>query len=157
MAVLPVRTIPDPVLRQKAKPVSRILKRHRRLASDMIETMYASGGVGLAANQVGVLERIVVVDLGNARAMALVNPEIVEAEGREVDAEGCLSVPGKWGYVERAASIRVHAQDIKGHRQTVVASGYLARVLQHEIDHLDGILFIDRTSRVVEASQEGAL
>ena len=149
MALLPIRTVPDPVLRQKARPVARVTRRHRKLIEDMRQTMYEAPGVGLAANQVGVLERIIVVDPGD-RFMALINPEIVEARGVDVDVEGCLSIPGVTGYVERAAAIRVRALDERGRPLEFEAEGYLARIIQHEVDHLDGILFIDKASRLVE-------
>ncbi|MEW6048444.1 MAG: peptide deformylase [Bacillota bacterium] len=154
MAILPIRKVPDPVLRQKARPVQRVTRRHRRLIEDMKETMYDAPGVGLAANQVGVLERVIVVDPGD-RFMALINPEILEAEGKSVDVEGCLSIPGITGYVERAQTVRVRALDERGHPVEFQAEGYLARIIQHEVDHLDGVLFTDRaTSLVQEQEQE---
>lgn len=155
MAILPIRKLPDPVLRQKARPVQRVTRRHRRLIEDMKETMYAAPGVGLAANQVGVLERIIVVDPGD-QFMALINPEIVAAEGVDVDVEGCLSIPRVTGYVERAASIRVRALDERGRPVELEAEGYLARIIQHEVDHLDGVLFIDKAARLVEEPAEEA-
>ena len=154
MAVLPIRQLGDPVLRQKARLVERITRRHRKLIEDMRETMYDAPGVGLAANQVGVLERIIVVDPGDDQFMALINPEIVASEGSEVDVEGCLSIPGVTGYVERAYRVRVAALNERGRPVTVEAEGFLARILQHEVDHLDGVLFIDRASRIVSDGQE---
>lgn len=153
MAVLPIRKLPDPVLRQKARAVRRVTRRHRQLIEDMKETMYAAPGVGLAANQVGVLERIIVVDPGDG-FMAMVNPEILHAEGVDVDVEGCLSIPGVTGYVERAAAIRVRALDERGRPFEMEATGYLARIIQHEVDHLDGVLFIDRATRLVHEPAE---
>lgn len=155
MAILPIRKLPDPVLRQKARPVQRVTRRHRRLIEDMKETMYAAPGVGLAANQVGVLERIIVVDPGD-QFLALINPEIVAAEGVDVDVEGCLSIPGVTGYVERAASIRVRGLDERGRAVELEAEGYLARIIQHEVDHLDGVLFIDKATRLVEEPADKA-
>ena len=153
MAVLPIRLIGDPVLRQKARPVERVTRRHRKLIEDMRETMYRAPGVGLAANQVGVLERIIVVDPGDHQFMALINPEIVAVEGTDVDVEGCLSIPGVTGYVERAYRVKVVGLDGRGRPVTVDAEGFLARILQHEVDHLDGILFIDRASRIVREQE----
>lgn len=112
--------------------------------------MYAAPGVGLAANQVGVLERIIVADPGDERCLVLVNPEIVASEGTDVDVEGCLSIPGVTGYVERALRIRVRGLDERGRPLELDAEGFLARIVQHEIDHLDGVLFIDRATRLVE-------
>ncbi|WP_324717671.1 peptide deformylase [Carboxydochorda subterranea] len=152
MAVLPILRIGAPVLRQKAKPVQRVTRRHRKLIEDMRETMEKAPGVGLAANQVGVLERIVVVDPGD-RFMALINPEILTSEGSDVDVEGCLSIPGVTGYVERAARIRIRALDERGRPLELDAEGYLARIIQHEVDHLDGVLFIDRASRIVQEEE----
>ncbi len=152
MALLPIRKHPDPVLRQRAKPVERITRRHRKLIEDMRQTMYEAPGVGLAANQVGVLERVIVVDPGD-RFMALINPEIVEHHGVDVDVEGCLSIPGVTGYVERAAMVRVRALDERGRPVELEAEGYLARIIQHEVDHLDGVLFIDKASRLVEETE----
>lgn len=130
--------------------MTRLTRRHRRLIEDMKETMYAAPGVGLAANQVGVLERIIVADPGDERCLVLVNPEIVASEGTDVDVEGCLSIPGVTGYVERALRIRVRGLDERGKPLELDAEGFLARIVQHEIDHLDGVLFIDRASRLVE-------
>ncbi len=148
MAVLEIRKVGDPVLREKAKPVARITKRHQKLLKDMIETMYAADGIGLAAPQVGVSERLIVVDIGEG-PLALVNPEILAASGSDVDREGCLSIPGVWGYVERFSRVTVQGLDEKGRPRRIEAEGLLARVLQHEIDHLDGILFTDKATGVV--------
>jgi len=157
VAVLPIRLIGDPVLREKARPVQRVTRRHRKLIEDMRETMYRAPGVGLAANQVGVLERIVVADPGDGAFLALINPRIVESQGSDVDVEGCLSIPGVSGYVERAWRVRVEALDERGRPTTVEAEGFLARILQHEIDHLDGILFVDRASRLVQERPDGTV
>lgn len=156
MAVLPIRLIGDPVLRHKARPVEKVTRRHRKLIEDMEETMYRAPGVGLAANQVGVLERIIVADPGEGPAVALINPRILSAQGSEVDVEGCLSIPGVTGYVERAQRVKVAGLDERGRSVVIEAEGFLARILQHEIDHLDGVLFIDRASRIVREQAEGS-
>lgn len=146
MAVLPITTVGDPVLRQRAKPVEKITKKTRRLIKDMADTLYAtSNGIGLAAPQVGVSERIIVIDIGEG-LIAMINPRIVEASGSEVDIEGCLSIPGISGYVERAARVVVEGLDERGKPVRMEAESLLARVFQHEIDHLDGILFTDKAT-----------
>jgi peptide deformylase len=148
VALLPIRTVPDPVLRTKCRPVERFDDELARLARDMVETMRAAPGVGLAANQIGSEVRLAVVDVSAGEdpdeLLVLVNPEITAAEGRELDLEGCLSIPGLTDKVERAQSIEVTAQDLAGERVELAASGYLARAIQHEVDHLDGVLFVDR-------------
>lgn len=145
MAVLEIRMEGDPILRQRAKPVERVTKRIHRLVKDMADTMYAANGIGLAAPQVGVSERVFVADIGEG-LVAVINPIIVRAAGRDVDVEGCLSMPGLRGYVERAAEIEVEGLDVKGKPVRIEAKGLLARVFQHEIDHLDGILFTDKAT-----------
>lgn len=145
MAVLTIRLEGDPVLRQRAKPVDRITKKTQRLLKDMADTMYAAQGIGLAAPQVGVLERLIVVDIGEG-LISMVNPRIISASGSDVDVEGCLSMPGLRGYVERAETVVVEGLDEKGKPLRIEASGLLARVFQHEIDHLDGILFTDKAT-----------
>ncbi len=149
MAILEICKLGEPVLRDKARPVHRITKRHQKLLKDMAETMYEADGVGLAAPQVGVSERIVVIDAGKG-LLQLVNPAIVSSEGSQTDAEGCLSIPGVSGYVTRAEKVVVEALNGEGRPIRIEGHGLLARALQHEIDHLDGILFIDRASGVSE-------
>ena len=150
MAVRPVRIYGDPVLRQKALAVPRVDDAVRELIANMRDTMKAYSGVGLAANQVGVAQRVLVVDVPleeRRRAiLALVNPEITSRSGSENGEEGCLSIPGIWEDVTRADQVQVTGLDEHGRAIEVEASGYLARALQHEIDHLDGILFVDRLS-----------
>lgn len=153
MAVLKLRYLGDPVLRAKAKPVARVTKRIAKLLKDMEETMYAADGVGLAAPQVGVSQRLIVVDVGDG-PIHLVNPVLEEGEGAEVDREGCLSIPGVFGYVERYARVVVSGLDGNGKPIRVEGSGLLARALQHEIDHLDGVLFIDKATGLVQAGEE---
>jgi len=143
MAVLAIVTYPDPILLNKAQPVSRVTRRVRRLAHDMLETMYDAPGVGLAAPQVGVRQRVVVVDVGE-NPITLVNPEITAAEGEQVGLEGCLSVPDLVGKVRRAEWVVAKGLDRRGRPITVEGEGLLARALQHEVDHLNGILFVAR-------------
>ena len=133
----------DDVLRKKAKTVEKIDERVQTLISDMIETMYQADGVGLAATQVGILKRIVVIDVGEG-VMALINPEIVSQSGEDTDYEGCLSIPRVRAQVKRPANVVVKALDRDGQEVEINGSGLLARALCHEIDHLDGILFIDK-------------
>jgi peptide deformylase len=148
MAVLPVRLYGDPALRQQASPVTEFTSTLTALIDDLIETMYDSVGIGLAAPQVGIGLRLLVLDTGEGTPRALVNPVVVEQGGREVGEEGCLSLPGIFADVERAERVVITSQDPAGVRQREEARGLLARVLQHEIDHLDGILFIDRLDKV---------
>ena len=147
MAILPIRIYPDPVLRVKCPPVEQFDAGLRKLAADMVETMHAAPGVGLAAPQVGVERRLAVVDTSvgedPSQLQILVNPEIVRREGQEADIEGCLSLPGINDKVDRPLAITVRAQDLEGKRIELAAEGYLARAICHEIDHLDGILFTD--------------
>jgi peptide deformylase len=147
MAILPIRIYPDPILRAKCRPVERFEAGLRKLAADMVETMYAAPGVGLAAPQVGAELRLAVVDVsvGEDPAMlkVLVNPEVVRREGAEADVEGCLSLPGINDKVDRPLAITVRAQDLEGRPIEFSAEGYMARAVCHEIDHLDGILFTD--------------
>lgn len=148
MARLPILEFPDPRLRTKAKPVAGVDDAVRRLIDDMFETMYAAPGIGLAATQVNVPQRILVLDVSEAhdQPLALVNPEIVARDGIEESEEGCLSVPGIYETVQRADQIRVRALDRDGKQIEFDASGLLAVCIQHEIDHLDGKLFVDYLS-----------
>lgn len=135
-------TVPDPVLRQKAVAVQKITKRVRKLIDDMAETMYEADGAGLAAPQIGVSERIIVIDVGQG-LIPLINPQIIFTEGEERDVEGCLSIPGKNGYVTRSKKVTVTGLSSQGKEKRYEAEGLLARAFQHEIDHLNGILYID--------------
>ncbi|MBE3593470.1 MAG: peptide deformylase [Candidatus Carbobacillus altaicus] len=134
---------PDPVLRKVAKPVTRITPHIHKLLDDMAETMAAANGVGLAAPQVGILKRVIVVDDGEG-IIELINPEIVEMSGEQDGPEGCLSIPGVTGDVKRAQYVRVKGLNRDGEPIEVAGEGLLSRALQHEIDHLNGVLFIDR-------------
>lgn len=144
MATLDIRTFGDPVLRQRATEVDRLTDMHHRLIEDMLETMRVAPGVGLAAPQVGVLERIFVWEVEEEHG-AVVNPEITwRSDSEEMGEEGCLSIPGLYYPVRRAEAIEVRGLDAAGDAITMKAEGFLARVCQHEIDHLDGVLFLDR-------------
>jgi len=154
LATLDIRLQGDPVLRKIAKPVKKVGPAVRSLLKDMAETMYAANGVGLAAPQVGIAKRIIVVDAGDG-LMELVNPELIRAEGQEVGVEGCLSIPGLIGEVERFAKVTVTCLDHDGRQRWIEGEGLLARVLQHEIDHLNGVLFTDKALAVHEARSEG--
>lgn len=142
MAQLKIYTEADPVLRKKAQVITKITKKLRLLAKDMLETMYHANGVGLAAPQVGVSERMVVIDVGEG-PIVLINPMITSKEGENRDVEGCLSLPGRNEYITRANQVSVVAIDLNGKKLNLTGEGLLARAFQHEIDHLDGILFID--------------
>jgi peptide deformylase len=145
MAILPIRMYPDPVLREAAPPVTKVDESVLKLISDMTETMHAAPGVGLAAPQVGVQRRVFVYRPSMEDPVgAFVNPKIVERSGEDVDEEGCLSIPGLSYPVVRAQRILVRGLDGAGEALEVEAEDYVARILQHEIDHLDGVLFIDR-------------
>lgn len=143
MPLLEIRTLGDPVLRSKTRPVEKITDKTRRLINNMVVTMKNAEGLGLAAPQVGVLQKIIVV-LVDDSLYKLVNPEIVSREGREIDEEGCLSIPGRSGPVSRAAKIVIKAQNEEGKNVKITADGLLARAFQHEVDHLHGELFIDK-------------
>jgi peptide deformylase len=149
MAVLSVRKYGDPVLRRRATEVGAITPEIRRLVADMIDTMYDEAGIGLAAPQIGVSVRLIVVSDDEARdARALVNPVIVEQGGEVTAEEGCLSIPGVFAPVTRAQWVKVEATDLEGRPVALAVRGMPARVFQHELDHLDGVLFIDRLDPV---------
>jgi peptide deformylase len=148
MAVLAVRLYGDPVLRQRAAPVSEVTPEIASWLDDMVETMHTEVGIGLAATQVGIGLRMLVVDEGRGAGRAYLNPVVVEQGGEQVGEEGCLSLPGIFADVRRAEWVVVEAMDRAGASFRRRASGLLARVLQHEMDHLDGVLFIDRLDKV---------
>ncbi|MGB7293908.1 MAG: peptide deformylase [Thermodesulfobacteriota bacterium] len=153
MALLPILTYPDPRLRSKSSSVKTINTEIKRLLDDMVETMYDAPGVGLAAPQVGVNVRAIVVDLtaqeeDSPGLIKLINPEIIFSEGQQIGEEGCLSIPGFVSLVKRQERVIVSGLNEEGEHAEIDASGLLARVLQHEIDHIEGILFIDRLSRL---------
>lgn len=151
MAVLPIVQYPNVALSSRAEPVTEFNEELQQLAADMTETMYAAPGVGLAANQVGVLKRIVVIDVSEDKSdlKVLVNPSIVEHSDTLKDyEEGCLSLKGLYEHVKRPDHVRVRAQDLDGNPVEFEAEGILAVCVQHEIDHLDGVVFIDHLSRL---------
>jgi peptide deformylase len=144
MAVLQIHTLPDPVLRQKAKRVTKIDDSVQKLIDNMIETLRADPNrAGLAAPQVGVLLRIAVIEVPEQELITLINPEIVKKEGERIVQEGCLSVPGYFGEIKRAETVKVKARDRYGKQFRIKAEGLLAQALEQEIEHLDGILYID--------------
>lgn len=147
MALRKIITIENPILRQKAKKVTRFDATLKRLVEDMFETLHTARGVGLAAPQIAVSLRVLVAEY-EERKEVLINPEIVKATGEEIGPEGCLSIPGYVGEnIRRAAKVVVKGRDVNGKEIRVRADGWFARILQHEIDHLDGMLYIDRLDR----------
>lgn len=153
MAQLDIRKAGDKVLKEQAAPVAKIDRRIKKLLEDMAQTMYAANGVGLAAPQVGASIRVIVVDAGEG-LLELVNPVVVAGEGCEVGNEGCLSIPGVYGEVERCAKVTVEGLNREGKKVVLEGEGFLARVLQHEIDHLNGVLFIERATSLYKGQQE---
>lgn len=147
MAVFKVLRIGDSVLREQAKSIDKINSSIYKLLDNLTDTMYNDKGVGLAAPQIGVSKRVVVADLGEG-ALELINPLILESSGEEIDIEGCLSIPGVFGEVPRAKRVIVKWLDRKGRELEIEAKGFPARILQHEIDHLEGILFTDKAIRL---------
>ncbi|SEH53045.1 peptide deformylase [Rhizobium tibeticum] len=153
MTIKPLIILPDPLLRQVSKPIERVDADFQRLADDMLETMYDAPGIGLAAIQIGVPRRMLVIDVSREgeekQPLVFVNPEVVaSSDERSVYEEGCLSIPDYYAEVERPATVTVKYLDRDGKEQTVEADGLLATCLQHEIDHLNGVLFIDHISRL---------
>lgn len=143
MAVVQIRTLPDPVLRQKAKRVNKIDGSIQRLIDDMIDTMRANSGVGLAAPQIGISLRIAVIEMPGEEVITLINPEVTRRKGERVLDEACLSVPGYRGEIKRSVTIKVKAQDREGKEIRLKGEQLLAQALEHETDHLNGILYID--------------
>ncbi len=164
MAILEILTYPDPRLAQVSKPVTEFGTTLQKICDDMLETMYEAPGVGLAAPQVNIHKQLVVIDieyessedeppvLSNKNPLILVNPKIISREGEQICKEGCLSVPGEYEEVVRAEKVVVEYQDVNGNPHTLEAEGYLAVAVQHELDHLDGRLFIDRLSMMKSRS-----
>jgi peptide deformylase len=164
MAILEILTYPDPRLAKKSKPVEKFDARLKKLCEDMFETMYRAPGIGLAAPQVNVLEQIIVIDIDyereeddkkeiyNKNPQIFINPKILEKAGKTLFKEGCLSVPGEYEEVERAEFVTVEYQDLQGKKHRLDTEGLLAVAIQHEMDHLDGRLFIDRLSFVKSRS-----
>ncbi len=154
MTRIPIRIIPDPVLRQKAQPVSSVDKRVAQFMDDMLESMYKGHGIGLAANQVGALDRVITVDVSEqrdgTRALLMANPEIVWSDPEETFTynEGCLSIPDQYADVTRPKRIRLTYLDRAGKKRELEAEDLLSQCIQHEIDHLNGVLFIDYLSKL---------
>jgi peptide deformylase len=153
MAIREIRKKGDEVLRKICKPVTEVNKKVQELIDDMLDTMYEADGVGLAAPQVGILKRIVVIDVGEG-PVELINPEKLEETGEQLHVEGCLSVPGIYGEVKRPEHVLVKALDRDGREQRIDATGMLAIAMCHEIDHLDGILFEDRVIRYIDVNKD---
>lgn len=153
MALRNIRLEGDEILRKISKPVKKIDEKIITLLDDMAETMYAANGVGLAAPQIGVLKKVVVVDISEDKneVIELINPEILEVEGSQINIEGCLSIPGKNGYVERPERMKLKTLDRRGNELELEVEGTLAIVFSHEIDHLNGILYTDK---VIEGYEE---
>ena len=143
MALRNIRTEGDPILRKQAREITEVNLRIKELARDMLDTMYHAEGVGLAGPQVGILRRIVVIDVGEG-PIVMINPEIVETNGSQVGPEGCLSVPDVTEEVERPNEVKAQYLDLQGKKQELVGNELLARAICHEVEHLDGILFIDK-------------
>ena len=143
MAVLKIRTLPDPVLRQKARKVNKIDGSIQKLIDDMIDTMHTNAGVGLAAPQIGVSLRVAVIELPGEKVITLINPEIVKRQGERVVQEACLSMPGYQGEIERSVTVKVKALDRQGKEFRLKGKELLAQALEHEIDHLDGTVYVD--------------
>ena len=151
MAVLPITVLGDDVLRQRAKRVSQVDGSIQRLVESMIETMRDAGGVGLAAPQVGVSLRVVIIAIPGEEVITLINPEIVKRSGERPVTEGCLSVPGYWAEVTRSVSVTVKGRDLQGHQVRIKAKDdLLAQALEHEIDHINGVLYIDHLESLDE-------
>jgi peptide deformylase len=150
MPIRPIVKYGDPVLHGRAEPVGEIDESIRTLLADMVQTMYAAPGIGLAAPQIGVSLRVIVIDLSvgedPSQLIQLVNPEILEREGEQSEEEGCLSVPGYGGTPSRPARVKVKGLDPGGHEKVYEATDLLARAFSHEMDHIDGLLFVDRLS-----------
>jgi peptide deformylase len=143
MAIRKIRTNPDPVLREKAKKVTSFDSSIQRLINDMVDTLDAASGIGLAANQIGVPLRIIVIQIPDEDTIILVNPEIIEKKGERLVVEGCLSIPGYQAEIKRANSVKIKARNREGKPFRLIARELKAQALEHEIDHLNGVLYID--------------
>ncbi|MBO7148316.1 MAG: peptide deformylase [Clostridia bacterium] len=153
MAILNIITEEDPTLRKTSRRVDEITPRIIRLLDDMRDTMHKAQGVGLAAVQVGVLRRVVLIEVEEGKTIELINPEIIEASGKQNEIEGCLSLPHKWGVTDRPMKVTVRAMDRNGEIFEMTGEGLLARAFCHEIDHLDGKLFTDNAIEMVDESE----
>ena len=162
MAAIPIRIAPDPMLRQRAKRVRNIDGSTQKLIDDMLETMHAASGVGLAASQVGIPLRVIVIGIPEEEDIALSNPEMIRRTGERVVNEGCLSIPGYVGEIKRSESVRVKGRDRNGKEIRLRARELLAQALEHELDHLNGVLYIDHLEnqdrlRKIEPEEENQL
>ncbi len=153
MAKLNIVKNGDPILRKKSRPVEVIDERVKTLAADMIETMHAANGCGLAAVQVGKLRRMVVVEVEQDKPYIMINPEIIKREGNQQEAEGCLSVPNQWGITDRPMTVTVRYTGLDGKEHKVTGTGLAARAFCHELDHLEGVLFIDNVVRMLDPDE----
>lgn len=154
MALREVRLSSDPILRKKSREITEITDRIKILLDDMVDTMNEEIGIGLAAPQVGVLRRAIVIDIGEG-PIKMINPEMLENRGSYIDIEGCLSVPGRAGTVERPEYVKIKYLDIDGNEKILEAEELMARAICHEIDHLNGILYIDKMIEEIDISEEG--
>jgi len=150
MAILNILKEGDPLLRKTSREVEEITPRIKTLIDDMVETLHRANGCGLAAPQVGILRRVVIVETEPGVIYKMINPEIIKTSGEQEEAEGCLSIPGKWGITKRPAKVTVRATGIDGRKFEVTGEGLLARAFCHELDHLDGKLFTDCTVRMLD-------
>ena len=148
MAKLKIVKVGDDILRKRCRPVEEITPKIHRLLDDMAETMRAAQGVGLAAPQVGILRRIVVIEVEEGNLIELINPKIIAYAGEQEGTEGCLSVPNKWGTVKRPMHVTVRALNRYGEEFEITGSEFLARAICHELDHLDGVLYIDKATHI---------
>ncbi|WBW49256.1 peptide deformylase [Peptoniphilus equinus] len=155
MAILKIRTDDDPMLRRTSRPVTQVDERIKELIEDMYETMYAADGVGLAAVQVGKLKRLLVIDDREGHKFHLINPELIASEGDELGVEGCLSVPRRQGQVHRFQKVKVKFMNDTMENDVLEAEDFVARIIQHEMDHLDGILYTDKAQDVVYIDDSG--
>lgn len=154
MAIRIIVKDPDPVLREKSKPVTKITPNIHKLLDDMADTMYDAEGVGLAAPQIGILKRVIVIDVGDEHGLIeMINPELIHKEGEQLGSEGCLSIPGLRGDVKRAMKVTVKGLDRNGNEIVITGTELLARAFQHEIDHLNGVLFTDLAQSVYREEQ----
>ena len=156
MAVRKLVKTDNPILKQKAAPVKKVTSLLKTLFDDMVETMHYHQGVGLAAPQLGISKQLIVVDTGEGPIISLANPSIVDKSGEYSDVEGCLSVPGIYGEVNRYERVQIQGVDEHNQPVNINAEGFLARVLQHEIDHLQGVLFVEKASRFIKPEELAA-
>ena len=153
MAILNIRKEGDPILRRRSREVDGITPRIATLVEDMVETLHKADGCGLAAPQVGVLKRVVIIETEPGVIYKMINPEIIASSGSQNEAEGCLSIPGKWGITERPATVTVRATGLDGRKFELTGEGLLARAICHELDHLDGKLFTDCVVRMLDPEE----